>query len=375
MLLDAFRIAQRGGQEAVEIYVTVFQAKDFIDRYEIDRWSPKNPRGYQRLPSLSRLRDGRGSAVRYLVKEMGCFPTSILVNVRGELTFTPERDLGWCAYGKLDTGDERFWLMDGQHRVEALKRAIERNADFEKYPIIASVLKLPSRFDELMHFYIVNRRQKSVPTDLAYRHLQRMLWERGTEWLYDLEGRRGVHLGLASEVVDYLSREARSPWYARIRMVGSTAKEEHLVTDKVLISSIAKIFREKAFEGMPIRDFGELMIDYWNAVRQIYPDAFESENEYTLVTSTGINALHQLFPAIYARCARGRDISEESMLLHLEKLLEATKDHTHPDFQGPLDLNFWSREYGPALAVSTGSQAANELYRHMLEKMRLAEAG
>ena len=78
MLLDAFRIAQRGGQEAVEIYVTVFQAKDFIDRYEIDRWSPKNPRGYQRLPSLSRLRDGRGSAVRYLVKEMGFYPMNML---------------------------------------------------------------------------------------------------------------------------------------------------------------------------------------------------------------------------------------------------------------------------------------------------------
>ena len=75
---------------------------------------------------------------------------------------------------------------------------MESNADFEQYAVVVSILRLPQRFDELMLFYIVNRRQRSVPTDLAYRHLQRMLWVKGTEWLYELEGRRGVQLGLAT---------------------------------------------------------------------------------------------------------------------------------------------------------------------------------
>jgi DGQHR domain-containing protein len=109
------------------------------------------------------------------MREMGCFPTSILVNIRGEAKFREEASLGWRSIGRLDVGEERFWLIDGQHRIEALKRAIERNSDFERYPVILSILRQPARFDELMLFYIVNRRQKSVPTDLAYRHLQRML--------------------------------------------------------------------------------------------------------------------------------------------------------------------------------------------------------
>ncbi len=114
------------------------------------------------------------------MKEMGCFPTSILVNVRGDLSFEGSTDMGWCSYGKLRIEDEALWFIDGQHRVEALKRAMDRNADFEGYPVIVSLLHLPQRFDELMLFYIVNRCQRSVPTDLAYMHLQRMLWERGT---------------------------------------------------------------------------------------------------------------------------------------------------------------------------------------------------
>ena len=190
MEFDAFRVSQRGGWESFEIYVSVLMAQEVIDRCAIDRWTPQNQGGYQRFPVASQLKEGRGSAVRYLMREMGCFPTSILVNIRGETRFTKQMDLGACSIGRLDIGEERFWLIDGQHRIEALKRAIERNSDFETYPVILSILRQPARF-ELMLFYIVNRRQKSVPTDLAYRHLQRMLWERGTSWLSDLEGSRG----------------------------------------------------------------------------------------------------------------------------------------------------------------------------------------
>ena len=37
MQLDAFSITQRGGLEGVDIYITVFKAKDIVDRFRIDR--------------------------------------------------------------------------------------------------------------------------------------------------------------------------------------------------------------------------------------------------------------------------------------------------------------------------------------------------
>jgi hypothetical protein len=97
--LDAFSITQRGGLEGVDIYITVFKAKDIVDRYRIDRWTMDNPEGYQRMPSESRLMDRRGSPLRYLVREWGCFPTSILLNIRGDVKYVKEKDLGWFSYG------------------------------------------------------------------------------------------------------------------------------------------------------------------------------------------------------------------------------------------------------------------------------------
>ena len=107
-------------------------------------------------PAVRRFSEDRGSIVHYLMKEIGCFPTSILFNVRGELSFEKLEDLGWCTLGDLNMGDERLGIIDGQHRLEALKRVVERNIDFENYPVVGSILQPPKRFDELMLFYIVN---------------------------------------------------------------------------------------------------------------------------------------------------------------------------------------------------------------------------
>lgn len=314
--------------------------------------------------------------MRYLVREFGCFPTSVLLNIRGELSFEEEIDLGWCILGELTIDDDaKLWLIDGQHRVEALKRAVERNADFEEYPVIVSLLRLPKRFDELMLFYIVNRRQRSVPTDLAYRHLQRMLWEKGAEWLYELEGRRGVHLGLATEVVDYLIEDPKSPWCGRVRRVGEDKLEEHIIHDKPLIRSVVEVLKERVFEGMPIRELADLLIDYWNAVANVYPQAFEKPHTYTLLATPGIFSLHMLFPSVYARCAKSGVINEERMNHILVGLLEESPGHPHPDFRRPLTLDFWSKEHGPAIAISTSLQTIKRLYLNLSQKIQHAETG
>lgn len=150
MRLKAFSIRQRGAREDINIFVSTVTAIQLIERCAIDRWTTENTSRYQRMPEESRFSERRGSIVRYLLKELGCFPTSVLLNVRGDLSFEETDDLGWCIPGELDIGDEKLWLIDGQHRVEALKGAVERNADYEEYPVIVSILQIPKRFDELM---------------------------------------------------------------------------------------------------------------------------------------------------------------------------------------------------------------------------------
>jgi len=373
MQLEAFKVSQRGGLEGVEIYVAVFRAIDLIERSAIDRWTVKNPGGYQRAPSERRLSFTRGSLVRYLVKELGCFPTSVLVNIRGDVGFQMVSDSGWLSYGTLDTGGNRLWVIDGQHRLEALKRAIDRNRDFEDYPIIASVLRLPDRFHEMMLFYIVNRRQRNVPTDLVYRHLQRMLWQRGTQWLEELEGSRGVRIGFATEVVDILQAEPASPWHGRIQIVGEPSREEYIIGDSLLIKTIADVLREKVFDGVSAREFSEIIVNYWNAVYQLYPECFAVPEDYTLLSTPGVPVMHMLFPVVHSRCLMRKDVSEEAMERELEKLMAETPGHSNSDFRKPVDAEFWSKMHGPLIAMSRGGENVKRLYFDLLEKMRLAE--
>jgi DGQHR domain-containing protein len=375
MRLKAFAIRQWGGRgNSTDVYVTTMRVGDLVARCTIDRWTPENSRGYQRLPDERRLMERRGSPVRYLLRELGCFPTSILINVRGELRFEAETDMGWCRLGDLIIGDkEMLWIIDGQHRVEALKRAISRNEEFEDYPLVVSILRHQDIFDEMMHFYIVNKRQRSVSTDLAYRHLQRMLWERGVDWLYELEGTKGVRIALATEAVDYLNKRRDSPWQGKVRRVGEPARPEQIIRDGSLIRSIEEILREKTFEGLALESLADLLIRYWNTLRRLYPEAFENPQEYSLLGTPGIFSFHRLFPSIYARCIRNGAFDEEVMRI-LSLLMEETPSHPKAEFRAPITVEFWSKSHGPAISISTSLQIIKELYLNLAMKIKLAES-
>ncbi len=370
--IDAFKLQQSGNRGAADIFVTILRAGDLVHMCKIDRRTPSNIGGYQRLPSERRLSMIRGSAVRYLVRELGYFPTSILLNVRGEITFTEIKTQSWYSYGLLDTQSDEFWVIDGQHRIEALKRAIARNRDFEEYPVIASILRLSDRFDEMLLFYIVNRRQKGVKTDLVYRHLQRMLLQKGEEWLLDLEGKRGLTQGYAIEIVDILNKDPVSPWYGRIREVGESKHMDHVINDSDMMSTITDILNERYFKNMPIKNIAYLLIDYWNALYNIYPECFTEPKDYTLLQKPGMPALNRLFIDVYGIALQGGEVSEESMYNILTRLLSETSEHPVPEFRQSIEPDFWSIESGPVYGVSTSHQNIQDLYDNLQEKIWLA---
>ena len=372
MKLKAFSIKQRGGMDDIRIYVSIIPALELVERCTIDRWTSTNPKGYQRMPQEGRFSDAKGSIVRYLMKEYGCFPTSILINIRGDLEFKLQEDMDWFQVGEIDITDKSLWLIDGQHRVEALKRAIDHNEYYESYPVIVSFMQLPKLFDELLLFYIVNRRQKSVPTDLAYRHLQTIMGEKGVDWLYAMEGKRGVSLGIAAGIVDILSENPESPWNGRINLVHETKSDVHIIPYKILIRSIADVLRDSIFQGMTQQELADLLIDYWTIIRNLYPEAYENPRDYSLLGTPGIDSMHRLFPIIYGRCAQRGIITRDAMRQYLVLLQEETNTHPNVDFRKLMTLKFWSKREGPLIALATSKQNISELYRNILRKLDIA---
>ena len=380
MNLPSFRIREWGygkGAESVTVYLTAMPLKDLASS-DIDRWTRDNREGYQRPPKESRFGAGKGSIVRYLLDEMGAFPTSVLVNVRGSVKFTVKNRISNnIEFGELAIPDnEKLWIIDGQHRLEALKRAMAKKAEFGDYPLPISILNCSDKFSEMLHFYVVNSRQRKIPTDLVYKHLQVMVNRivlSGKQWLKEIiVGPAQERQAMAAYIVDYLESNKESPFYGKIRFTGETREPHHLLTDYTLTYWIAKILTEKAYAGMGYERVAEMLVDYWTAIKELYLDCFENANEYTLLKTTGVASFTYLFPTIFAYCATEGDVSKSKMKKYLSLLQTKTPDPQLPaDFHGSIDEDWWSRAHGPFIASATSQKIFKEISKSMAKKIEI----
>jgi uncharacterized protein (DUF1015 family) len=68
--------------------------------------------------------------------------------------------------------DERIYVVDGQHRIEALMRLyLKRDVPDEKwgdFRLSITFMLGATELEEMEQFYVVNSTAKSVRTDLAY---------------------------------------------------------------------------------------------------------------------------------------------------------------------------------------------------------------
>jgi len=380
MNITCFRIQQWGygeGAGKTPIYITVMSAKD-LAKADIDRWTKHNKSGYQRQPKETRFGTGRGSIVRYLLDEMGAFPTSVLVNVRGSLKFQSKIKMNEVMdFGELTIPDEEtLYIIDGQHRLEALKRATSTQPDLEDYPLPVSILNLKDKFDEMLHFYIVNSRQKKIPTDLVFKQLQMMVDKAilgGKEWLKEvILGPREERAAMATVIVDYLDEEPLSPFHGQIQYTGEPKEPHHLVKDYLLAFYLAQILKEKALSGMSHAKLAQLLADYWSAIKEIYPNCFARPDEYTLLKTTGVASYTYLFPTIFAYCATDADISKSRFKHYLLMLNEkVVAKELPPDFQHPLDEGWWSSAHGPSIASATSQKIFHEISKNMAKKIEI----
>jgi hypothetical protein len=239
-------------------------------------------------------------------------------------------------------------------------------------------MDLDDRFLEMLMFYIVNSRQKKIPTEIAYRHLQRMVEkvevEERFEWVKNvLLGPEEVRKGVAALIVDFIASDESSPFYDRIRYTGEEKEPQHLTDDLVLETYISKLLKEKTFGMMEPERVASLLIDYWSAIRDLYPSCFRQGivEQYTLLKHTGIASFTYLFPTLYSYCMMEGDVSKEKMRELLGYLKEEVDEISDPDFRRPIDEKWWSRAHGPFISRATGEKAFNTIAENFATKLSI----
>ena len=151
------------------IAVGFIRAKDLIPRARIAHREFEGGTGYQRLPSPARV----NSLARDLQQQKVDLPTALLLNLRDfDETANITQSEGTTF---LSLSDESLWEVDGQHRCQGLKTALEDDPDrFSDYTIpFVLGLGWPDDY-EMEQFYVVNSNAKSVPTTIAYDILASM---------------------------------------------------------------------------------------------------------------------------------------------------------------------------------------------------------
>ena len=359
LTFNVFKITQK----KTDLFITIIKASDLQKIGKIDWWSEYGQGGYQRPLDQERIK----KALRYLFNEDGLYPTSILGNIRGKIDFSPSFPINDHAqFGILRIPDTSLpvWIIDGQHRMYSIFLAARDNKQFENYTVPLTLLNFYNVYEEMRQFFIVNSRQKKVRTDLAQQHLFKTIEENQIN-IYEFESKDKILAAKSIPLVDFLRLDPNSPWYRKIQMPNELKKNKnHIITQTSMANSLVYIL--KNFSKDEIDDISEtpkklaiILINYWNALKCIYTQAFEIPQEHSLQKTLGCYVFHMLFYNVFQLCSRNNDYTLKNMINILTDVLKTFSKTEKIDI---LKSNFWHTKNGNLLARSSGMKNIRELY-------------
>ncbi|MGH2753647.1 MAG: DGQHR domain-containing protein [Actinomycetota bacterium] len=249
--------------------------------------------GYQREVSNTR--------VNKLVTELKAgrvdLPTAVLLNIRNFDRMAHLADVGGRKFLRL-APEDLMYVVDGQHRVEALKKLVEEENGDGKWSAfeIAFVCFLGAEeHEEMRQFYVVNSTAKSVRTDLALDLLKQQaesdpnimqgLIERSEDWKV-----RGQTL------VEELAGHSPA-WRGLVRFPGE-ARGETTIGNNAMVSSLKQLLATPFFGRIKTSDQVRVLDAYWEGIRKVIPEAFESPSDFVLQKSIGVQAMHTLILSV-----------------------------------------------------------------------------
>ncbi len=361
MEIDATEFVQNGKT----LYLTTFDAGFLAEegRTKTEEWRSDNDDGYQRRPSASRI-----LAFSRYVEGGGISPLSVCLGVREHIVFRRTHE----NQGKIALPDDVvFWLVDGQHRIDGLKVLHERTERFDSFKVPAIIFSsldwnssTPEAsnpmFYEAYQFYTINKNQKGVRPDLAERFLAKVIKRGGFEAAMTLPPslRRDIEwVPAAISIAEALNGMENSVWRGKIKM----PNEERLgttISQKAFTDSLKPILTYVDFKGAYESDeIVELLRRFWDATRELLPEAFSNPKEYVIQKPTGAFVLHSLFPTIAGYCENAHLTTEnfKSALINMGD---------------GADSKFWHKNDGKAGQVGTNRKSFSIVEGYLLQQLK-----
>jgi DGQHR domain-containing protein len=339
-------------QGSLTLYATSLKVSDLLmpSFYSVETLDPENinDKGYQRL-----LNKGRAKKLADYIEAgqdtLDAFlPTSIFLATHKGIPFSP-------ADNTIEIDIEHigpFSVVDGQHRVEGLKMAAEKDPRVLNFEVPVNIaINLP-KIAQMCHFLIVNTTQKSVEKGVEQRIFARLTQSMELEDIPNLPKwiANTVYKGedeKALKYVDFLNTHQESPWLNRIEMANEE-NNEATVNQKSFVKAIK---RYVLVANNPIAAFPEdkqlgIFLNYWKAITNV----LGTDEPTVLFKYNGVELFCKFCVPFMNKMINMPNFKVATM----EALLRQTFDNVDGDYAGVGHTEFWVKG-GKASFLNSGA--------------------
>ncbi len=335
------------------LYATSLKVSDLIipNFYSIERLDPENAsdKGYQRLLNKSRAKKLADYIVAGQETKDAFLPTSIFIATDKNIAFHPNNNTIEIDIDEVGP----FNVVDGQHRVEGLKMAADKDPRVLEFEVSVNIAVNLSEIAQMCHFLIVNTTQKSVEEGVAQRIRARLTKAMGVDdtpnlpkWILN-----SVQKGedeKALQYVDFLNNDKDSPWQNKIKMANDD-NSDGSINQKSFVKAIKKYV---LVANNPVCNTEKedrqhrIYMNYWKAITNILGDSEPT----VLFKYNGVELFSKFCVPFYNKMVNMPDYKVSTM----QSLLENVFENVEGDGAGVGHTDFWVKS-GTASGLNTGA--------------------
>jgi len=340
-------------QGNLTLYATSLKVSDLLipNFYSIERLDPENAneKGYQRLLNKGRARKLADYIVEGQKTHDAFLPTSIFMATNKNISFNPANNTIEIDIDEICP----FNIVDGQHRVEGLRMAKEKDPSIAEFEVPVNIAINLSDIEQMCHFLIVNTTQKSVEEGLAQRIRARLTKRLELEdiptlpkWILN-----SVEKGeddKALQYVDFLNSTEGSPWFNKIR-ISNEENGEGTINQKSFVKAIKKyilVANNPVFISIQQEEKQHrIFLNYWKAITNIIVD-----EPQVLFKYNGVELFCKFCVPFFNSLINVGDYKVQTM----QNLLEKVFDNVDGEAVGVGHTDFWIKG-GKASGLNTGA--------------------
>lgn len=290
-----------------EFFLTVLTARQLVAiSYVAIRGQSEEEGAVQRIFNRERL-----ASLRRYALHGGAYPSSIVLNWTAAdlLNF----DDGMLA---IPEGSRSAQVIDGQHRVEGLRAAIEESADVGDAQIPVSIyVGLDTKACADL-FLSINTEQKPVPRSLVFD-----LYGIASETVVDPAAVRARDLAM------YLNEDERSPYYENIKMPNQPIRKGGIALSTAVAALKPLVEAKGIFEQIDASELEiqqKIVMNFFVALHEKYGDRWNDRSNAFMFAAGFIGAIDFIKLKLIPICNNNdpKDFSVE----YISSLLEFSKE-------------------------------------------------